>query len=164
MKIINTVDLIKSLHTTSTNLNLAKNKLGYRKGERVYTKDIYKLKAEINKIPKKSGGNPNKDYPGYYKIASKILEEKGFITKRELLKIFHTTKPLTVLGHFEKNGNSIYDERIPITKEEKRLYHNFSKTMIIYKPLNRLYAQWRAEKKINGLYNNSYQGNRGVLF
>jgi len=107
----------------------------------------------INRKRILKGGRPREKNPEYYKKALTVLEAQGFITQRELLKIFETNKSLMVKTYFENQGNGLYDIQVPITKEERKKVHSHKKeTTIIYKQKNAIFNQWREENRNNGKY------------
>jgi len=156
--------MARMLNTSPVTLITAKKRLGYEKGSLLTAKDIPILRAEVKEI-KKHSSKCKPENRDYYLKALKVITANGYIPKRDLLDIFKTTKLDGVEAYFLKEDNPIYDEEIPVSAEEKRISKNYKdRDMTIFILCETYREEWRAENRINGLHNNSYNGYGSKLF
>ena len=156
--IISSKDAAATLGVSQHKFFKAKRLLGLTKGCPLQTSDMPRL-AEVVEKKVKTGGKLNPNFPEYYNKAVGIIEKDGYITKRNLLSVFNTTKLPGVEAYFLKKNNPLYDDDVPVSKKEKRITNNYrSRTMMIFKLCRTQYDIWEKENRINGCFNNGYHG------
>lgn len=157
-------EMAKMLKTSPATLTAAKRRLGYPAKYKTTDKDIAILRGEVKAIQSRSNrNNPNKI--NYYNEALAILERDGFITRSNLLEVFKTGETDGIQTYFENKENPLYHEEIEVPIEQKRKSKNYNiKKRVIFRLCRVKYAEWAEERRINGMYNNSYSGNPNSFF
>ena len=145
--------MCRLLNASQGTIIAAKKRLGYPHGYCTTDNDIKAIKDEIKKRSM-NGRKINKIKNGYYEAALEILERDGYITNKNLMRIFKATHSVEVESYFEGRENPIYTERITIN----------GKRVLVFKLFNILKEEWRKENLQSGKYNNNYNGNPSGIF
>ncbi len=154
---IGTIDAARLLHVSEGRLIACKKKMGYKPMEKIDSKDLKKIKKNLGVI-RKNNGKRTRDYTIPYEQALKVIADKGYITRYELLRLFETKSMTTIEEYFEYRENGLYDEQQILTPAEMKEIKWARKTTTVYKLRKVVFDKWREENRQNGKYNNSFHG------
>ena len=93
-----------------------------------------------------------------YEKTLRILQENGYITRKEIFAIFNVHSIEFIYSYFERENNPLYIETMVVKKMKTGKY----KTKEVFKLFNVVKKQWREENR-RGKYTNAWQGNTSAI-